>query len=280
MFDNNPDLIQDPQLAPWVKIAPLVLIHDGGGTIFSYHCLGNIDRPLYGISNPHYHSGATWEGGLPEMARHYAKLIKSVIPRGKLIIGGWSLGGLLSLEVARILVDDPSINLLGIIMIDSVYPRSLPSPVLPITQHVVEWSPYTRQETREKVTHCFAESSKMVRKWSLPNWGDEDSAAEDVHALRTATTSTGNAGPPPVILLRAEEAVPVNGDGVSRVDGYRDDRLLGWGNYRPDLITDVFDIPGHHFNIFVSDEHLGVVTGKIRKACRDLEMMAINDGLI
>ncbi|EGS17514.1 uncharacterized protein CTHT_0068440 [Thermochaetoides thermophila DSM 1495] len=53
--------------------APLVLVHDGGGTTFCYHFLGYLGRPVYGIDNPHYDSGKAWEGGIPEMAREYLK---------------------------------------------------------------------------------------------------------------------------------------------------------------------------------------------------------------
>src|SRR4051812_48165028 len=120
MFEiTNPSLIQQgPKAPPWKKVAPLVLIHDGGGTVFRYHCLGELERTTYAIANPRYATKETWEGGIPEVARHYFKLIKTIIPRGKLILGGWSLGGLISLEIARLVADDASLSLVGIVMVD------------------------------------------------------------------------------------------------------------------------------------------------------------------
>lgn len=135
MLDENPHRIQErPAGCPWVKITPLVLIHDGGGTTFSYHCLGNLKRDVYGIANPYYDTDKVWRGGIPEMARTYAQWIKGVVPQGEIILGGWSLGGLISLEVARILAEDSAICVIGIVMIDSVYPKLLHPRV--IAQHV------------------------------------------------------------------------------------------------------------------------------------------------
>ena len=270
MFETNPSLIQEgPKVAPWKKVTPLVLIHDGGGTIFSYHCLGRLDRPIYGIANPRYHTGESWEGGIPEMARHYVKLIKSVIPRGKFILGGWSLGGLVSIEIARLIADDPALSLVGLIMIDSVYPNYHHiNNDIPIVQHAIEWNERTRQETRDSIMRCFQDASAMVAKWTPPTWEDE---------IPDRPIGAKTIAPPPVLLLRAELPVPVKGEGVSRVDVRRDDRLLGWGEYRNDLIADVVDLPHcHHFNIFIGEEALDLATEKINKACRDLE--AISSG--
>ncbi|KAK1770687.1 Alpha/Beta hydrolase protein [Phialemonium atrogriseum] len=276
MFDTNPNLIQDPQRSSERSSpTPLVLIHDGGGTIFSYYCLGSLGRPLYGIFNPNYHSGRSWAGGLPEMARHYVRLVRTVVPRGPVILGGWSLGGLLSLEMARELAGDPSLRVLGIVMIDSVYPRAPPAwlPSLPVVQHAAKWGENTRPETRAAVTRCFEEAVAMVGRWTPPAWGPESADASQMASMdgrNSHSTSSPAHGPPPVFLLRAKEAVPVLVEGVSRVDLHRQDRLLGWGNYRRDMIVRVTDIPGHHFSIFAL-ENLDAVTEGLIKVCSEVE---------
>lgn len=68
--------------------APLVLIHDGGGTTVSYFYLESLNRAVYAIQNPRFYSGEGWEDGLTEMGRIYASLIRSVIPSGPIILGG------------------------------------------------------------------------------------------------------------------------------------------------------------------------------------------------
>ncbi|KAK0735415.1 Alpha/Beta hydrolase protein [Apiosordaria backusii] len=286
MFPDNPTLIQPGPPLPspqslWSKPpTPLVLIHDGGGTVFSYYCLGELDRTVHGISNPHYDSGEPFPGGIPEMARQYVKYIKSVVPRGNLIIGGWSLGGLLSLEVASQLAQEENnggINLLGIVMVDSVCPLSWRTGdaqrgILSVVKTGVAWGPHTKEETKKKVTRCFSESGRMVGEWELPTWQTTTISLFG----RQEGEENKEIKPPPVILLRAVDrvAVPNSSEGVvSRVDVCRDDEHLGWDAYRPDLITKVVNIPGHHFNIFSDMDNLDVATEEIRKACLDLEGM-------
>ncbi|GKT94910.1 thioesterase domain-containing protein [Colletotrichum tofieldiae] len=103
-----------------------------------------LDRAVFGIANPRFHSGVPWEGGLPEMAATYLQMIRNTVTkspeypalapcsssagrggkrRRRILLGGWSLGGLLSLEIARQLGDeDEDMELVGLVMVDSVYP--------------------------------------------------------------------------------------------------------------------------------------------------------------
>ena len=286
MFDTNPSIIQEPPRShshlrpqPTSTPTPLILIHDGGGTIYSYHCLGPLGgRPVYGIHNPHYGTDLVWPGGIRQMAAHYLALIKTVVPKGPIILGGWSLGGLLSLQIARLVADDDDggVEVLGIVMVDSIYPRAPggglggPQRVVP---HAVEWSATTRKETREAVQRCFDEAGRMVREWKMPTWeareeGEEGEAYDPVMPGRDLE-------PPAVWLLRAQEPVPVMEEGVSRVDVYRRDRYLGWEGYRKGMVVKVEDVPGHHFNIFsFQDGHIDAVTEKLRRACEEVEQRA------
>ena len=277
MFTQNPSLIQDPPPTTSTSSPPpipLVLIHDGGGTIFSYYMVGNLGRSVHGIANPRYDTGRAWTGGIPEMARHYLAFVKAAVPGGgPVILGGWSLGGLIALEVARLMADDKEggLRLVGIVMVDSVCPLVLDlsnggKGRLRVVQHAVQWSEYTRQETKDKVMWCFAEAMRMLGGWKLPVWKGEGPADD--------------APPPPrVVLLRATDAVPVVEEGVARVDLHREDRLLGWGGYQKHLVTKVIDIPGHHYNIFHTDETLDATTEAMRRACLDLEGMSYGLGL-
>lgn len=67
---------------------PLVLIHDGGGAIFSYFLLGALNRDVWAIYNPKYFEGEAWEGGIDEMAHHYVDLIIKTGLKGNIILGG------------------------------------------------------------------------------------------------------------------------------------------------------------------------------------------------
>ncbi len=277
MFAQNPSPIQDPPLTTSTSSSPpipLVLIHDGGGTIFSYYLVGDLGRAVYGIANPRYDTGRAWTGGIPEMARHYLAFVKAAVPSGPVILGGWSLGGLIALEVARLMAEDKegALKLVGIVMVDSVCPTILDTlngskGKVKVAQHAVQWTEHTRQETKDKVMWCFAEAMRMLGEWKMPVWKGE------------GTLVDGAPPPPRVVLLRAKDAAPVVEEGVARVDVHREDPLLGWGGYQKDLITKVVDIPGHHYNIFHTDETLDATTEAIRRACLDLEGMSYGLGL-
>ncbi|KAH6651958.1 Alpha/Beta hydrolase protein [Truncatella angustata] len=257
---TNPALIYDGG----DELTPLILMHDGGGTTFSYHCLDFTNRPLYGVENVHLHEGGWWDGGIVEMARHYIGLISKALPRGgDIILGGWSLGGILSLEMAHQIATDASITpkfkVLGIVMIDSVYPKKL-SEILDAPELAQTW-PKERLATspekikamalKDKVDVNMTHARAMIVRWEKPKW---DTALA-----------------PPTILLRAKEMV--DGENQKFVDHTRHDRLLGWGPYSEeygDFIRKVVDIEGHHFTVF-HEQHISDITKKICAAADLIE---------
>lgn len=68
--------------------APLVLIHDGGGTTFGYFILGSLYREVWAMHNPRYWDSTAFEGGMDEMARLYiANMYESGL-KGPIVLGG------------------------------------------------------------------------------------------------------------------------------------------------------------------------------------------------
>ena len=80
----NPTLLQkgDPFRAP------LFLIHDASGGIYSYYKLDKLGRTVYAIYNPWFRNKAKWEGGAEMFVREYIKLIRSVVSKGDILVGG------------------------------------------------------------------------------------------------------------------------------------------------------------------------------------------------
>lgn len=286
--DENPCLIyeaDDGDDPLDTSDVPLVLTHDGGGTCFAYYCLNPLGRPTYEIHNPRFESGEPWPGGVPEMARHYVGLVRDAVPPGPLLLGGWSLGGVLSLEMARLLAGDPRHRVVGLVMVDSICPLLLRRSAAALEKLVAatfpgQFGPATRPETMERVRSCFAEARRAVAAYELPAWEEEDDGDGDSDddrgrgGHRICVGSNGSAGSscPPAILLRAKEAVPVGPDEVSFVDTSRDDRMLGWGGYRKNFFAEVVDIPGHHFSVFAF-EHIDIISKRILEACKKLELL-------
>jgi len=58
---------------------------------------------------------------------------------------------------------------------------------------------------------------------------------------------------PPVVLLKATTPVPpteAHSEGLHQVDMFRDNALLGWERYEGNLLTAVYHVSGHHFDLF------------------------------
>ncbi|OAX81539.1 hypothetical protein ACJ72_04118 [Emergomyces africanus] len=268
------------------KATPLILIHDGGGTTVSYYYLDHLDRAVYGIQNPRLYSGEPWDHGLPEMARVYADLILSVVPSGPLLLGGWSLGGLLSLEVANILLKISAVCIVGMVMVDSIYPLAFSQAKSNVIGPQPVFSKDTRPETRRLVSQCMKLAQYMADNWIPPVWhGCRDlgltlrrAELEKELSLNDPKTptepKTNLLSIPKTILLRCDDYVPVSRpdipDAVCRVDIVRELPALGWEKYPNHFTPTVLNIPGHHFNVF-TDEYIDEVSAQIKQACRILE---------
>lgn len=212
---TNPDIIQ--VAPPGCPVAtPLFLIHDGGGTVVSYHSIGQLQRPVYGISNPNFESGDPWEGGIPEMAAVYASLIrKTVAARGfpakrrfgqrvKILLGGWSLGGVLSLEVAHLLHGDDKLQVVGIVMVDSLYPEHPKSNKTVITKMPEPGPGATMPQRRSH--RCMGLASEMLGRYSAPAiWKEDSSRFSSQNPLSLAPEDSLSIAPPaPPALARQE----------------------------------------------------------------------------
>ncbi|WLS48447.1 amino acid adenylation domain-containing protein [Micromonospora profundi] len=86
---------------------PLFLVHPSGGSVTSYAQLAGMlgdDQPIHAIEDPALRL-AEPAGDLSARAAEYVELIRQVQPHGPYHIGGWSLGGVIALEMARQLAD-------------------------------------------------------------------------------------------------------------------------------------------------------------------------------
>ena len=86
---------------PDVKL--LFLIHPGSGLSLSYYKLEGL--PIYGINNPFFSSQNANFASIHAMAEAYVKIIKEVQQKGPYRLGGWSLGGVVALEIASLLTN-------------------------------------------------------------------------------------------------------------------------------------------------------------------------------
>lgn len=93
-------------LHPHGSAPPLFLVHGWGGDVYGFVDLANLlgpDQPVYGIQAVGLDGKRPRHASVEEMADHYVKEIRSFQPEGPYFIGGYSLGGLITFEVARLL---------------------------------------------------------------------------------------------------------------------------------------------------------------------------------
>ncbi len=85
---------------------PLFLVCPASGSPMCYRELAaelGPDRPVYGLQSPGLGEGEAPCQTVGELAAHFLQAIQQVSPTGPLLLGGWSFGGLVALELARLL---------------------------------------------------------------------------------------------------------------------------------------------------------------------------------
>jgi pimeloyl-ACP methyl ester carboxylesterase len=113
----------NPEVIRYVPgCTPLMLIHDGGGTAFAYYSLGNLDRTIIGVHCPGLQEGKGIVS-VQHAANEYAAIARQYLEQScpghsKLVVGGWSLGGTISLIMAALFPD----LVAGVVTIDTTPP--------------------------------------------------------------------------------------------------------------------------------------------------------------
>ncbi|KAL0932890.1 thioesterase domain containing protein [Colletotrichum truncatum] len=311
-YQKECDVIQ-PALPGIQHATPLFLFHDGGGTTFAYHCLHSLNRAVFAIGNPHFQSGTAWDGGIPEMARVYLRMIRNTIAsadyptmapysvaadgskKWKILLGGWSLGGLTSIEVARLvntggnelgLSEDSGgveVEIVGLVMIDSIYPVWPANSDLKIGIWMDGDEPEAKNQRLAK--RAMKVAGNMVKAWRMPRCGAafrnamdhlESDGGEEVYRSFYGTRKEKETPeviwdrPPRAVLVRATESIEMPPGETSATDVYRGDQKLGWDGYCPGFVEKVLPTKGNHFNMFAW-EHIDEITARVVEACRIIE---------
>ncbi|KAI3326731.1 acetyl-CoA synthetase-like protein [Xylariaceae sp. AK1471] len=249
MLDVIPAFIQDD---PEFSEQPLlVLIHDGAGTTTNYYLLEDLDRHVWGISNMGLDNDTAWPGGINQIAQTYVDLIQSELPRGPLILGGWSVGGLIAFEMAKVFAENGRFPVLGVIMIDTFYP-SAGNDRISQDPAAIQWGEATTEESKQKAQKSMANCSLFAQQWGQNSLKRDDTSAKL----------------PPVVLLRANEnhdvAVP------AKAEPSQGDHMLGWEHYQHDFFSQVLTVPGNHYSLF-NYQNLDDLTESLFQACEILE---------
>ena len=104
-----------PAPAPWSPLVclqaqgdkvPFFCVHAAGGIVFRYlqvaALLGKV-RPFYGLQSRGIEPGDAFYATIEEMAVDYVAAIRTIQPQGPYLLAGWSFGGTVAFEMARLL---------------------------------------------------------------------------------------------------------------------------------------------------------------------------------
>ena len=119
---------------------PFFCVHAVGGTVLGYVELAQLlgpEQPFYGLQARGLDGDQEPSGSVEEMAALYIEAIRSVQPRGPYLLGGWSMGGSIAVEMARQLqAQGEQVELLA--LIDS-YDLSKSVEQSPLEQQGASW---------------------------------------------------------------------------------------------------------------------------------------------
>nr|WP_141976046.1 non-ribosomal peptide synthetase [Saccharothrix saharensis] len=105
---------------------PLFLVHPLGGHVLCYLPIARHlppDQPVYALQAAGSDQGSTPARSIEEMAASYLAAIRRVRPEGPYVLGGWSFGGFVAYEMARVLrAEDPD-AVSELVLLDSITMR-------------------------------------------------------------------------------------------------------------------------------------------------------------
>jgi amino acid adenylation domain-containing protein len=107
------------KLQPHGSNPPFFCVHPADGGVFRYLNLARYlgtEQPVYGLQASGLDEGQEPELCIPKMARRYVETVRTVQPEGPYLLGGWSMGGLIAVEMSRQLHEQgQKVNLLALI---------------------------------------------------------------------------------------------------------------------------------------------------------------------
>ncbi|MEU0534153.1 SDR family NAD(P)-dependent oxidoreductase [Amycolatopsis tolypomycina] len=251
---------------------PLFLLHPSGGDVLCYTELARrleAPNPVVALTDPGLVDGVG-PADIPEMVRRYRRVVRRHQPHGPYLLGGWSMGGTVSHELARALrADGEEVALL--LMIDANSP-----------ERIVALEGLDAEESDEETRRRYLRSVESFLGFDYGDGLDADTLRRRleadgltvgerrfaVFARHLRALAGHHAGPldetVPVLLLRAGVVSPRNSRIGMGVDDSFDEPALGWRPYVEGELT-VEEVGAHHYTI-LHDPAVATVAARISAA--------------
>ena len=256
--------------------APIFCVHAAGGIVFRYLQIAKMmsshyDHPFYGLQAKGIEPGETPYASIEVMAQHYVQAIREIKPQGPYLLAGWSMGGTVAFEMARLLEGmDETVS--GVIMIDAPSPymdayeaddidflleRLEPAAGINI-QDVVE-----QQQSAQAKKQYILEQKKQLGLFppdiQLAE-AEQRLAVHKHHNQLLCRYQPGVAIDAGIAFIRATEE--------TTFDEKMKDPVPAWAKFTRKGIVE-YESPGNHFNMF-SNEHSPILASKLKACIGDL----------
>jgi iturin family lipopeptide synthetase A len=230
---------------------PLFLVHPIGGHVLCYaelaRALGS-SRAIYGLRALGLEEELPPLDSVEAMAARYMQELRKLQPQGPYLLGGWSFGGMVALEMAqRLRAAGEAVALLA--LIDSPFPRAeVPLAALDdqtlLERFIHDLKSLPQAHEGEELSQWTALLEETRRGGSLPRGADFADLTSHFKVFRANATAFHHYQPCPyegrAVLLQASES----GGELSR----------GWrGVVTGPLETHV--LPGNHFSLLREGVH-------------------------
>ncbi|MFG2551509.1 amino acid adenylation domain-containing protein [Streptomyces sp. NPDC048581] len=252
-------------------LPPLFFVHPVGGDVLCYAELAarvDGDRPFYALQTPDDLGAPT----LTELAAHYVEEVLAVRPDGPWVLGGWSMGGVVAIEMSRLMAASGRTAEL-VVAVDLL---EQPGPAA--------GGPLGDDELLDWFARDLAGLSGL--DWTPRPAADDDEAVSDTARIQSLRQSLVSAGVLPADigaeafqriierfmansrLLEAHRPAP---SGVRTLllraaDGGADEKTAAaWTEHLGGDVTSVEAVPGDHYSV-VAPPAVDVVADAIRRA--------------
>jgi amino acid adenylation domain-containing protein len=252
---------------------PLFVVHPAEGNVLCYADLARklgTDQPLYGFQARGLDGEQPPHPRIEEMAADYVQLMRGVQPRGPYLLGGWSTGGLIALEMAQqLLAQGESVALLA--LLDTHLPSAEKKPPkIDPARRMLEFAQekgldlgpddFLKLRPEEQLTR-FLEKARAANVFP-PGLGEEQ-----IHRLQRRSSRTFQAQveavqqyvarnyPERITLFRCSE--------TQRQDADDQGPKLGWDRLAADV--ELYMVPGTH-ETMIREPQVNVLAEQLR-AC-------------
>lgn len=267
-------------LQPKGSGSPLFMVHPPGGIVACYQPLARHlggGHPLYGIRSAGFHGDGEVPASMEEMAADYVTALRSAQRKGPYHLGGWSMGGVIALEMAQQLkTEGEEVGLLS--LFDTTIPHNDANRPY-VGDNDLTWQEYGLDFTLEELAQLGPDEQLPYLWEHAKKIGVIDDSTplplvqrmlDDLKRLFHAHIELGNAYavrpyPGRITLFRPLESpvhVPMP-----------DDR--GWGQLADGV--DIHFVPGQHHSM-VQEPHVHVLAEKLRLCMRDASLLSSRSG--